>query len=482
MSIANALSDSSSAETGLPPAVYALIAPLFAFALALASNAVLNDGDTWWHLAAGQWILAHHSVPTTDVFSFSAPGTPWNAHEWLTEILFAGAFALAGWSGMVVLAGAAIAGAMLVVARRALHDGLTGLPLLATMLLALCLISPSLLVRPHLFGLLPLAFWVTQLIAARETRKTPPFWLLGVMLLWVNMHASFLLGLALIGPFALEALIEAPKEARVKTFRDWALFGIGAVLIALVNPEGFGAFTYPVFVMNMKMLSSIVEWRPASFEHIEPMEIALLALIGLALFRPLRLKPVRLAILLGLIHMALHQGRQQMVFAIVAPLLLAGPMAEVFAAPNLAASEKDRNIWRGAFVLMALVAAVRLIVPVERVDTPTAPLTALAAVPQDLREKPVLNELSFGGLLIYSGVKPFIDGRTDMYGDPFFFRYDHMVDGDEKAFDEGVAKYDFRWTLLPPAAPLNKLLRTRPEWKKVYGDDDAVVFARNEAK
>ena len=104
-----------------------------------------------------------------------------------------------GWSGLAALSGLAIAGALTIVARRALRDGLTGLPLLAVMLLSLSLISASLLVRPHLFGLLLLAFWVDRLLTAREARTAPPLWLAGVMLLWVNMHASFLLGLALVG-------------------------------------------------------------------------------------------------------------------------------------------------------------------------------------------------------------------------------------------------------------------------------------------
>ena len=162
------LPGSKAAERGLPAAVYALIAPLFALALALASPALFNDADTWWHIAAGQWIFAHHTVPTTDVFSFSAPGIAWNAHEWLTEILFAGAFGLAGWSGVAALSGLAVAGALLIVTRRARRDGLTGLPLLALMLIAFSLLSGSLLARPHLFGLLLLAFWTTGLLAARE--------------------------------------------------------------------------------------------------------------------------------------------------------------------------------------------------------------------------------------------------------------------------------------------------------------------------
>ncbi|MCW2282850.1 hypothetical protein M2323_000615 [Rhodoblastus acidophilus] len=480
MTVSTALPASTSQS--LPGPVYAAIAPLMALAMALASPAVFNDADSFWHLAAGQWIVAHGAVPTTDVFSFSAPREVWHAHEWLTEILFAGVFRLFGWSGLAALSGLAVAGALTLVARRALRHGLSGLPLLAVMLLSLSLIAPSLLVRPHLFGLLLLAFWTDRLLAAREADTAPPLWLAAIMLLWVNMHASFLLGLALIGPFALEALIEAPSERRFKVFRDWALFGALAVLAGLANPQGFHAFVYPVYVMNMKMLASIIEWRPTDFSQTGPMEIALLALIGLPMLRPVRVEPMRLLILLGLVHMALHQGRQQMVFAIVAPLLLAAPLAQAFVSRDETSPGRDRKIWAGALALAALMVGARLSLPIQRVDGPTAPLSALAAVPQDLRDKPVLNELGFGGLLIYQGVKPFIDGRTDMYGDPFWFRYERMLAGDAATFEAGLEKYGFRWTLLPPDAPLNKVLATRPGWRRIYSDAFAVAYAKDEAE
>ncbi|HUO55193.1 MAG TPA: hypothetical protein VMU18_10655, partial [Rhodoblastus sp.] len=295
------------------------------------------------------------------------------------------------------------------------------------------------------------------------------------------MHASFLLGLALIGPFALEALIDAPRERRLTVLRDWTLFGLGAALVALINPQGYEAFLYPLKVMNLRLLSSISEWRPASFDHVEPMEIALLALLGLAFFRPVRLRPLRLASLLGLVHMALHQGRQQMVLAIVAPLLLAGPMAQTFPTADAREPTRERAFWRGAFALMALFAAARLLLPVTRVDSPTAPISALAATPPALRDQPVLNELGFGGLLIFSHVRPFIDGRTDMYGDRFFFDYDHMVEGNGAAFDAALPKYGFKWVMLRPDAPLAKALAARPDWRRLYGDDYAVVLAGTDA-
>ena len=50
---------------------------------------MLVDGDTGWHLRAGEWILNHHQLPTSDFFSFTKSGQPWFAWEWLWEIFFA---------------------------------------------------------------------------------------------------------------------------------------------------------------------------------------------------------------------------------------------------------------------------------------------------------------------------------------------------------------------------------------------------------
>jgi hypothetical protein len=56
---------------------------IFLFMLATYSPQVLGDGDTWSHIATGQWILAHGAVPRADPFSHSMPGAPWTAHEWI---------------------------------------------------------------------------------------------------------------------------------------------------------------------------------------------------------------------------------------------------------------------------------------------------------------------------------------------------------------------------------------------------------------
>ena len=77
-------------------AVYAL--------LVLAGNRLLIDPDTLWQITVGQWIIDHRAVPTEDVYSFTMRGEPWISTQWLAQVMYAKAFAVAGWAGPVVLA------------------------------------------------------------------------------------------------------------------------------------------------------------------------------------------------------------------------------------------------------------------------------------------------------------------------------------------------------------------------------------------
>ena len=90
-------------------AVYAL--------LLVAGNGLLNDPDTLWQVTLGQWILDHHAVPHQDVYSFTMRGEPWISTQWLAQVLYAKAYAWAGWTGPVALAAAAIAATYALLAR-----------------------------------------------------------------------------------------------------------------------------------------------------------------------------------------------------------------------------------------------------------------------------------------------------------------------------------------------------------------------------
>src|SRR5271170_2653359 len=182
-------------ETRLAGLGLAAIA-IFLFTLSAFSPQVLGDGDTWSHVATGEWIIAHGAVPRADPFSHSMLGAPWTAHEWLSELLLAFAFRFAGWSGVALLTGAAAALAALIVGLTAARE-LRGAPLVATVGIGLSLVTASLLARPHVLALPLAAAWGAGLIAARDRGRAPPLGLAALMTAWVNMHGGFIFGLIL---------------------------------------------------------------------------------------------------------------------------------------------------------------------------------------------------------------------------------------------------------------------------------------------
>jgi hypothetical protein len=479
MSLASSVLSPSFAAPSRRAGLTAAVAALIACVLTLASPAVLGDGDTFWHVAVGEWILAHHAVPHADPFTFSMAGAPWSAHEWLSEILFALAYRLGAWSGILVLAGASLAATAYVLARRLAGD-IEGAGLIVLITLGLCLQLGSLLARPHILALPLLAAWAAGMFSARDAGRAPSLALLPLMTLWANLHGSFIFGLVLAGFFALEALVESAPKNRMARLRGWALFGLLAVGATLVNPRGVEALVFPFQLMRMKSLAGVAEWRPESFDQVGPLEIELLALLGFAMLRPLKLAPMRLLLLIGLIHLSLHHTRHAMLLGLIGPMLLARPIAEATGQPATCPAPSGHRQIFAVCAIFLLLAGARLAMPFHREDGAMAPISALAAVPADLRMKPVLNHYGFGGYLIFSGVKPFIDGRTDMFGDAFLDNYDRIVGNDRGALDEVLHKQAIEWAIFPPATPVARALAMRPGWKRIYGDEFAQVFARED--
>jgi len=107
------------------------------------------------------------------------------------------------------------------------------------------------------------------------------------------------------------------------------------------------------------------------------------------------------------------------------------------------------------------------------------PAAALAAVRAAHVEGPVLNEYSFGGYLIFSGIEPFIDGRAELYGNAFIKRYGEAMLVESDQLPQLLAEYGITWTLIEPGIPAVVLLDHLPGWRRLYADAIAVVHVRD---
>src|SRR5579859_6119687 len=145
--------------------------------LLMVGERLLNDPDTYWHIAAGRWIWEHAAVPTTDPFSHTLPGAPWLAHEWLAELILAGAYAALGWAGVVALTALAVA-TSLILLMRALERVVRPAVALGATAMTFFLMAAHLTARPHALALPILVAWAAALVRARDRSGVPSLWLL----------------------------------------------------------------------------------------------------------------------------------------------------------------------------------------------------------------------------------------------------------------------------------------------------------------
>lgn len=479
------MSRGSASTTDLPDIAFVLLTSFAAFTFVTVLSSAFADGDTGWHIATGRWIVEHGVVPRTDPFSFTARGHPWVAHEWLSELAMYAAWRSGGWSGLILLFGIATAALYAIIAFHLRRWQRPGAAALMMIYLSIGL-AQSLFARPHLLALPMLAAWLIALLRARERERAPPLALGILMLVWANAHGSFIFGLALAGGFALEALISAAPSDRLRVIRQWALFGLVSLVAALATPAGIEGLLYPLYVNNLSLLSLIAEWQPARFGQATALEIVLLSGLFFLFLRPVRIPILRLLILLVALHITFEHIRNQMILVTLAAIILAEPLGRAWAEeaerprpPLLPRLWKDRRelapLLAVGLLLFLGTATYRLITPFDRPDSSGVPVTALRHLPADLRDKPVFNEYSFGGLLAFDGIAPFIDGRSDMYGDAFTTDYVKIAKGDAARWKAAETKWKFVWTILPPDNELVKLLDREPGWRRIYADKWAVI-------
>jgi hypothetical protein len=454
-----------------------VIAFCLTFALLLFLPQLLNDGDTLWQIRTGEWILNHHAIPAIDPFSYTAGDRPWFAHEWLAETMLALAWRAGGMQGVMALAAVAL-GLTAAILLHFLRRFLPGIYAVVGLVVALGNATPSMLARPHLMAWPCLVLWCGGLVAARASRATPSFWLLPVMLLWVNLHGSFLIGLLLPAAFMVEALFDQSTDRR-RTVLTWSGFILAAWAVALLNPDFLSGELFPIHLLGMHSLAWVGEWQPTDFSHLQPLELMILGGLALGFSGAVRLPPVRLVMLLGLIHGALSHARNEQLLGVLGVLILAEPLGTSLARGS---AEPLGIAWRRLAAAAVMVAAValagRMALPLSPERSGAAFAATLEQVPPQLRAKPVLNDYSLGGKLIFQGVRPFIDSRADLYGDAFLTRYRRITSPDRDALDRALAEYGIAWTIFPAGAPILALLDQKPGWRRQIETDGLVIHVR----
>ena len=457
----------------------------FVFCVTVATSAkVLRSQDLYLHISTGRWIIANGAVPDRGIFSASMPDAPWVAHEWLAGVVWALVYDNLGWGGIAAMIGIFLA---IAVGLLALDTARTLGPAAAVVaaVLGWGLSLNHAVARPHMAALPLLVLWMVAHVRARQRDGTPSLFLALAMMLWANLHGSFMLGLVFTGLFAAEALFEAETRQQAwAAARSWALFLGVAVVAAAVTPHGPRGLLFPFELISMSAATQgIYEWEASSLTNNAPLFLWCFLLGFVCLLHGVRLPLTRLAMLMLLLYMAVAHRRHSELLGLAAPILLQHAIADNIPAGSAFAARWGplsrpavRTTLAAASVAIAGLAAWVFCRDVVRGPDQYTPAAALAAVEARGIRGRVLNAQNFGGYMIFRGYTPFIDGRVDMYGNEFMTRY--------VALDQLTGlleQYRIEWTIFEPWNPRSLLMDNLPGWSRVYADDTAIVHLRREA-
>jgi len=464
---------------------------LFGLLAMTARNAI--DPDLWWHLRTGQWIMETGHVPLSDPFSFTRAGYAWISHEWLSEVAFYELWKHGGAAALIVFSAiVTTAGFMLLYLR---CPGKKHWAAAATVLGALAA-APSWGVRPQMFTF-TLASLLLWLLETGQDRPRLLFWIPPLFLLWLNLHAGFALGPALLLAYGIGLIMETAagntpwRQARPIVLRVLLLL-LACLALVPLNPSGTQLYRYPFDTLRSSGMRSLIgEWRSPDFHEWLYRPLLLVWLLVLTALASSRSRPKGRVIvpLLLTSFAALDAVRHIPIFLLVAIPTIATALPS--ASPSLAVSQRrpDSSRFRPLFigavlVLMAVFALVRWVSLARNQEAREAeqfPQKAVAFLRAGDHPQRIFVFYDWGGYAIwklYPEYRVFVDGRADLYGDDLLRQSIKTVVDLRTGWRDVLDSWKVEAVLVPPTCALAQALLLDPGWHAAFSDSKAIILLR----
>jgi hypothetical protein len=473
-----------------PLTLHVVVLGVLLFAATLAKGPW--DSDFYWHLLTGRFI-AEGDFPRTDPYSFTWAGMPWTLHEWLGELLIYHLVETLGYTGAVIVF-AFIPGIVVAILAFALHRlGLrTGAVMGATTLVAL-LVIPYVTLRPQALSWIMLALLVGGLLHLTPARARWTLLLVPLFVLWSNLHGLWVIGLIVLGAYAVMSLLGMTPMSAAK---GWALALIPLAMLGTVfTPEGPSLLTYPLRYVDSADwgMENITEWQSPDFH--DPAHIPLLIYMGaVAVFARWRV-PWWMSLLafmgVAMTLLALRNGP-------VTAILGAGALGMgIHAAltdwrgeprtygPRVA---RRRRVLEAFMAVVVAVAGLVILLPpdldarIEASIERELPVQGVELLQERVPDGRIIAEYGWGGYLIGQmydlGARVMVDGRNDMYDDAILIEYTTIQNADD-GWDEIADRYDADALIFPPYRAITAGPAEDAGWCEAYRDENEVVYLRD---
>jgi hypothetical protein len=467
----------------------------------------LPPNDFWWHLKIGEYIYINHSIPTTNIYAWSLPANqPFYYAAWLAELLFYIFYRLGGLALIISIRTMLIGVTMWLVAAEAhRRSGSWRISALVITLLSL-MITNNLIVRTQVWAWLP--FITSYIVLKRCTEGTLSWrWLFFCpvsMILWVNVHGSFILGLILPGAFFLgEILSNLFKQVKAFNWHQIGLIGCTGILsglAVLINPRFTGIVSYTINLLtNPPSQQLIEEWQsptPQGLSNIFFFISILIFIIALA-YSKYRLTITEIILFIGFLWLAWSGQRYVIWYGVISMPILARLIKDIPIKTLAFVPQKNWfNLVLAILVFIPAIAAQPWFVehlpltdtywqqvlrgspagPLIGIDTPVAAADYLKIHPGGY----LFNEMGYGSYLIWAvpqqGV--FIDPRVELF--PYNQWMDYIRVNNASNYNEILAKYGVDRILLDKKLQPNlaAALPKDQQWKLEYDDPYAQIWSK----
>lgn len=474
-----------------------MLACLLATIVFLVLPKSIADPDIFWHLRNAELLFRTHTFVRHDLYSFTTGGKSWVNPEWLAEIPFYVGRKWLGARGVFVAELAAIEAVLLGIFWLSYLQSHNAKSAFVVSFVAIFLADVSFGPRTLLFGWICLVIELAILYGLQNAADLPSkkgksrdfLWLLPpLFLFWVNLHGSWIIGLAVLILFAASGWVEGSWGLiEAKRWTDpqkrKLLWSSGLSVLALfVNPYGWRLPAYPFdMAFRQKLnIANVAEWRTVDFHS--PRGKIVLAMMAAAILlqlcrrRKWRLHEVAFLLVGG--YAGLTYSRFLFLAAILILPLLANDIADWM--PYHA--ERDKP-WLNLPIMVGFAVAVFWLFPTSRkLDSQWAkeyPRDALSYLQRFHPDGNVFNQYEWGGYLIWNvrQVPVFVDSRADI-----FERHGVLADYLDairlKNTFSILDKYSIRYVLFQKDTPLVYVLRHVPGWKVDYEDKTTVLLEK----
>ncbi len=445
----------------------------------------IQPQDYWWLLRLGHDIAEQGAFLTVDTMSLSRLGEPTVFQPWLAGVLLWFVYQMGGISFILLLRGLIIFMIYGLVWHMICRVSNTYLATILVFILGAATVN-NWAVRAQLF-VYPLFVLSVWCILQWQNGDHRGLWLLPfVVLLWVNLHGSYILPLALTG-MALVAGTGKKKPLLI-TF-------LAMLFVTLATPLGFGLWRYFVFMLDSPSVQNFVtEWgAPSNIGWQMNLFFGwLLVFAPLAVYSNHKLSQLEWTWFLAFGWLALTGVRFMIWFLFLLAIFSASlfaPWARKINTPQV--KYPWLNVLLGIVILMLPIVflpgvrerVVSVSIPVYEMETTPIAATNWLAQHPDI-QGPLWADYSFSTYLdfAYQDLHPWMDARFHDFPPEQWVEYVQVSNAEN--WQEMFDRERFNLLMLSTAAQpkLIEAVSSSEIWCEEYRDKYAVIFSRCETK